>query len=387
MFAVARKERRRTRTGAAYLALELADASGRVEARRLERRRSARPALRGRRRRACSRPRRALRRKPQVQVRTVETAEDTDPASLTPSMRRDADELDGFFEFLAAEIAHAGLPRSSTRPHATSRSAGRSGRSPLRRRTATTDMPAACSSTPSASPRSAARPRSCIRESVRHRRRGRVAPRRRTDPRARPRPGLSARPTRDAPRARAPRAAHDRGARPRPRPGRPRRACTRLRAITIARRPNRRSSRPLPREPARRKQRRAPSATTDQAGRSAGACRLLRMGVGDSVDWQRGASRSSPCSRSRRQSDSSAFWSGRSSPRPSRRRRLCPQRVAVLPCSGWARSTAASRSARWESSPRSRLRHRSSHLPSMQPAAWFRAGCSGSASSSSAPGS
>ena len=46
-----------------------------------------------------------------VQVRTVETAEDTDPASLTPSMRRDADELDGFFEFLAAEIAHEGLAR------------------------------------------------------------------------------------------------------------------------------------------------------------------------------------------------------------------------------------------------------------------------------------
>ena len=33
VFAVAKKERRRTRNGAAYLALELVDASGRIEAR------------------------------------------------------------------------------------------------------------------------------------------------------------------------------------------------------------------------------------------------------------------------------------------------------------------------------------------------------------------
>ncbi|MBM2822018.1 MAG: hypothetical protein HW413_764, partial [Thermoleophilia bacterium] len=45
----------------------------------------------------------------QVQLRSVEAAEDTDPASLTPSLRRDADELDGFFEFLASEISHTGL--------------------------------------------------------------------------------------------------------------------------------------------------------------------------------------------------------------------------------------------------------------------------------------
>ncbi len=45
----------------------------------------------------------------QLQVRTVEAAEDADPAELTPSMRRDADELDGFFEFLASEISHEGL--------------------------------------------------------------------------------------------------------------------------------------------------------------------------------------------------------------------------------------------------------------------------------------
>ena len=37
------------------------------------------------------------------------TPEDADPAELTPSLRRDADELDGFFEFLSAEISHPGL--------------------------------------------------------------------------------------------------------------------------------------------------------------------------------------------------------------------------------------------------------------------------------------
>ena len=34
---------------------------------------------------------------------------DTDPADLAPAMRRDADELDGFLEFLAGELAHPGL--------------------------------------------------------------------------------------------------------------------------------------------------------------------------------------------------------------------------------------------------------------------------------------
>ena len=34
-----------------------------------------------------------------------------DPAALTPALRRDADELEGFLEFLAAEISHEGLAR------------------------------------------------------------------------------------------------------------------------------------------------------------------------------------------------------------------------------------------------------------------------------------
>jgi 3'-5' exoribonuclease len=45
----------------------------------------------------------------QLQVRAVEQAEEADPSTLTPSLRRDADELDGFFEFLASEISHEGL--------------------------------------------------------------------------------------------------------------------------------------------------------------------------------------------------------------------------------------------------------------------------------------
>jgi 3'-5' exoribonuclease len=109
VFAVTKKERRRTRAGAAYLALELADASGRIEARvwsdveLLDGRFGEGDAVRvlGRVERYDG--------KLQVQVRAVEPVEDADPASLTPSLRRDADELDGFFEFLAAEISHPGL--------------------------------------------------------------------------------------------------------------------------------------------------------------------------------------------------------------------------------------------------------------------------------------
>ena len=109
VFAVTKKERRRTRAGAAYLALELADASGRIEARvwsdveLLDQRFGEGDAVRvlGRVERFGG--------KLQVQVRAVESVEDADPAALTPSLRRDADELDGFFEFLAAEIAHPGL--------------------------------------------------------------------------------------------------------------------------------------------------------------------------------------------------------------------------------------------------------------------------------------
>jgi 3'-5' exoribonuclease len=109
VFAVTKKERRRTRSGSSYLALELADASGRVEARvwndvdLLDRRFQEGDAVH-----VLGRVE-SFGGKLQVEVRAVEPAEDADPASLTPSLRRDADELDGFFEFLASEIAHSGL--------------------------------------------------------------------------------------------------------------------------------------------------------------------------------------------------------------------------------------------------------------------------------------
>ena len=108
VFGVARKRRLTTRAGAPYLALELVDPSGSVEARvwsdvdLLDRRFAEGDAVRvlGRVERFGG--------KLQVQVRDVEPA-DADPASLAPALRRDADELDGFLDFLAGEIAHPGL--------------------------------------------------------------------------------------------------------------------------------------------------------------------------------------------------------------------------------------------------------------------------------------
>ena len=109
VYAVTKKERRRTRAGASYLALELADASGRIEARvwsdveLADGRFDEGDAVKvlGRVERFGG--------KLQVQVRAVEAVADVDLAELTPALRRDADELDGFLEFIAAEIAHPGL--------------------------------------------------------------------------------------------------------------------------------------------------------------------------------------------------------------------------------------------------------------------------------------
>jgi 3'-5' exoribonuclease len=108
VFAVARKRRLTTRGGKPYLALELVDASGRIEGRiwddveLLDRRFEEGDAIRvlGRVERFDGRL--------QLQVRTIEPSE-ADPAELAPAMRRDADELQGFIEFLAAELAHPAL--------------------------------------------------------------------------------------------------------------------------------------------------------------------------------------------------------------------------------------------------------------------------------------
>src|SRR2546425_503097 len=109
VYAVARKQRLRTRGGAPYLALELVDPSGRIDARvwhdvdLLDARFTEGDAVR-----VLGRVER-FRDRLQVDVRTLEAAPDADPADLTPALRRDAGELEGFLEFLTAEIAHPGL--------------------------------------------------------------------------------------------------------------------------------------------------------------------------------------------------------------------------------------------------------------------------------------
>jgi 3'-5' exoribonuclease len=114
VYAVARKQKLRTRNGAPYLALELVDPSGRIQARvwndveLLDARFEEGDAVR-----VLGRVER-FRDKLQLDVRTLEVAPDADPAALAPSIRRDRDELEGFLEFLAGEIAHPGL-RQGTR--------------------------------------------------------------------------------------------------------------------------------------------------------------------------------------------------------------------------------------------------------------------------------
>ncbi len=109
VYAVAKKERLRTRSGGHYLALELVDPSGRIEARvwndveLLDQRFSEGDAVR-----VLGRVDR-FRDRLQLEIRSIEAVADADPADLAPAMRRDADELDGFLEFLAGELTHSGL--------------------------------------------------------------------------------------------------------------------------------------------------------------------------------------------------------------------------------------------------------------------------------------
>ena len=108
VFAVKSKRRLRTKGGAPYLSLELVDPSGRIEARvwndveLLDGRFAEGDAVR-----VLGRVEK-FRDRLQLDVRTLE-ASDVDPASLTPAMRRDSDELQGFLDYLVGEIAHPGL--------------------------------------------------------------------------------------------------------------------------------------------------------------------------------------------------------------------------------------------------------------------------------------
>jgi 3'-5' exoribonuclease len=108
IYAVRLKRKLRTRGGAPYLALELVDATGRIEARvwndveLLDGRFAEGDAVR-----VLGRVER-FRDRLQLDVRSLEAAE-VDPATLTPELRRDRAELDGFLEFLVGELTHSGL--------------------------------------------------------------------------------------------------------------------------------------------------------------------------------------------------------------------------------------------------------------------------------------
>jgi len=108
VYAVKAKRKLRTRGGAPYLALELVDPTGRIDARvwsdveLLDGRFAEGDAVRVLGRVELFRDRL------QLDVRSLE-ASDVDPGSLTPALRRDGDELRGFLEFLASELVHPGL--------------------------------------------------------------------------------------------------------------------------------------------------------------------------------------------------------------------------------------------------------------------------------------
>jgi 3'-5' exoribonuclease len=107
VFACSRKDRLTARSGTPYLALELRDRTGAIQARafrdadllagRFERGELIR--VRGR----VDRFRDEL----QVEVREIARAEAADPAEFLPVAYRDVDELDGFLEHLAREVHDA----------------------------------------------------------------------------------------------------------------------------------------------------------------------------------------------------------------------------------------------------------------------------------------
>ena len=107
IFACARKDRLQARSGLPYLALELRDRSGAIQARafrdadllagRFERGDLVR--VRGRVER--------FRDELQLELREIARAEAADPAAFLPVAYRDLDELDGFLEHLAREVHDA----------------------------------------------------------------------------------------------------------------------------------------------------------------------------------------------------------------------------------------------------------------------------------------
>jgi 3'-5' exoribonuclease len=108
VYAVRMKRKLRTKSGAPYLALELVDPTGRIEARvwndveLLDGRFAEGDAVR-----VLARVER-FRDRLQLDVRSLESS-DVDPQTLTPTIRRDRDELGGFLEFLVGELTHPSL--------------------------------------------------------------------------------------------------------------------------------------------------------------------------------------------------------------------------------------------------------------------------------------
>jgi 3'-5' exoribonuclease len=104
VFACTRKDRLMARSGSPYLALELRDATGAIQARvfrdadvlggRFDRGDLVRVAGRVER----------FRDQLQLEVRAIAKADDADPAQFLPVAYRDVDELDGFLESLAGEV-------------------------------------------------------------------------------------------------------------------------------------------------------------------------------------------------------------------------------------------------------------------------------------------
>jgi 3'-5' exoribonuclease len=104
VFACTRKDRLTAKSGTPYLAVELRDRTGAVQARAFrdadflagQFERGELVAVRGRVER--------FRDELQVELRSIRRAEGADPAGFLPTAYRDLDELDGFLEHLAREV-------------------------------------------------------------------------------------------------------------------------------------------------------------------------------------------------------------------------------------------------------------------------------------------
>jgi 3'-5' exoribonuclease len=104
VFACTRKDRLTARSGTPYLAVELRDRSGAIQARAFREadflagqfERGDLVAVSGRVER--------FRDELQVELRAIRSVEEADPAAFLPTAYRDLDELDGFLEHLAREV-------------------------------------------------------------------------------------------------------------------------------------------------------------------------------------------------------------------------------------------------------------------------------------------